>query len=226
MRLLIIEDDRELSIVMKTGLSKRGYTVDLSNTGIDGEDKACANKYDAILLDLNLPDKDGIDILSYLRDSGVHTPIVIVTARDEVRQRVIGLNNGADDYMTKPFDFVELEARLQAVVRRFYGRTRNEIDIGTVKVCPSTRRAYVRGAELSLSAKEFDILEYLASRSPDIVSSEDIVEHVYDEFYDPLSSVLRVHIANLRKKLTARGGDGLLLTIKGKGYRLCGDEPQ
>lgn len=223
MRLLIIEDDPALSAVMKEGLAKSGFTVDMSNAGEDGEYKACVNRYDAIVLDLNLPGKDGIEILSYWRGNGIHTPVVIVTARNEVRERVLGLNNGADDYIIKPFDFVELEARLAAVVRRFYGRARNEINLGAVHICPQSRKATVNSRELALSAKEFDILEYLASRSPDVVSSEDIAEHVYDEFYDPLSSVLRVHIANLRKKLTAAGGEGLLMTMKGKGYRLSGE---
>ncbi|MBW9150297.1 response regulator transcription factor [Clostridium sp. CM028] len=221
MRLLIIEDDKELSYVMKIGLEKNGFTADVANTGFEGEEKAFANSYDTILLDLNLPDKDGIEILSFLRENNIHTPIIIVSARGEVQQRALGLNSGADDYIIKPFDFVELEARIQAVVRRFYGRTKNEIDLGKIKVYPNTRKVFVGQFETVLSAKEFDILEYLASRSPDIVSSEDIVEHVYDEFYDPFSSVLRVHIANLRKKLTRKGGEGLLITIKGKGYQLC-----
>ncbi|WP_253198250.1 response regulator transcription factor [Clostridium sp. CF011] len=206
---------------MKIGLEKNGFTADVANTGFEGEEKAFANSYDTILLDLNLPDKDGIEILSFLRENNIHTPIIIVSARDEVQQRALGLNSGADDYIIKPFDFVELEARIQAVVRRFYGRTKNEIDLGKIKVYPNTRKVFVGQFETVLSAKEFDILEYLASRSPDIVSSEDIVEHVYDEFYDPFSSVLRVHIANLRKKLTRKGGEGLLITIKGKGYQLC-----
>lgn len=224
MRLLIIEDDFALSAVMKAGLENSGFIVDMAHTGEDGEYKACVNRYDAIVLDLNLPDKDGIEILSYWRGNEMYTPVVIVTARDEVRERVLGLNNGADDYIVKPFDFIELEARLSAVVRRFYGRAKNEIELGAVHICPQSRKAAVHSRELALSAKEFDILEYLASRSPDIVSSEDIAEHVYDEFYDPLSSVLRVHIANLRKKLAAAGGEGLLVTMKGKGYRLCGEQ--
>jgi two-component system response regulator QseB len=139
MRLLIIEDDKELALVMKDGLEKRGFTVDISNTGVEGEEKALANSYDTILLDLNLPDKDGLDILTFLREQELPTPIVIITARHEVAQRVHGLNSGADDYVTKPFDFVELEARIQAVIRRFYGRTRNEIDIGRIRIDPNVR---------------------------------------------------------------------------------------
>jgi two-component system response regulator QseB len=226
MRLLIIEDDKELALVMKEGLEERGFTVDISNTGIEGEEKALANGYDAILLDLNLPDKDGLDVLTFLRDQELHTPIIIITARHAVAERARGLNSGADDYIIKPFDFVELKARIQAVIRRSYGRTKNEINIGHMRIDPNMRKAYIDGFELSLSAKEFDILEYLASRHPDVVSSEDIVEHVYDEFFDPFSSVLRVHIANLRKKLAAAGSEGLLITIKGKGYRLCEEKEE
>ncbi|NLC68189.1 MAG: response regulator transcription factor [Clostridiaceae bacterium] len=224
MRLLIIEDDKELALIMKEGLEEQGFTVDISNTGIEGEEKALANGYDAILLDLNLPDKDGLDVLAFLRDQELHTPIIIITARHAVAERAHGLNSGADDYIIKPFDFVELKARIKAVIRRSYGRTKNEINIGRIRIDPHIRKAYVDGLEISLSAKEFDILEYLANRHPDVVSSEDIVEHVYDEFFDPFSSVLRVHIANLRKKLAAAGGEGLLITIKGKGYRLCKEE--
>jgi DNA-binding response OmpR family regulator len=221
MRLLIIEDDPELALVMRKGLEEPGFTVDISNTGIEGEEKALVNGYDTILLDLNLPDKDGLDILKFLREQEVQTPVVIVTARHEVTERAHGLNSGADDYVVKPFDFVELKARIRAVIRRSYGRTKNEIQVGRLRIDPAMRKAYLDGFELALSAKEFDILEYLASRHPDVASSEEIVEHVYDEFFDPFSSVLRVHIANLRKKLNAASGEGLLLTVKGKGYRLC-----
>ncbi len=224
MRLLIIEDDQELALVMMKGLEEGGFIVDVSNTGIEGEEKALANGYDAILLDLNLLDKDGLDVLAFLREQELHTPIIIISARHKVAERARGLNSGADDYIIKPFDFVELKARIQAVIRRSYGRTKNEINIGRVRIDPNMRKAYVDEFEISLSAKEFDIHEYLASRYPDVVSSEDIVEHVYDEFFDPFSSVLRVHIANLRKKLTAVGGEGLLVTVKGKGYRLCGEK--
>lgn len=222
MRLLIIEDDRVLAQVMREGLEKRGFCVDVANTGESGEEKAEINGYDAVLLDLNLPDMDRLDVLSALRDQGLSTPVVIITARNEVAQRACGLNSGADDYITKPFDFIELEARIQAVIRRSYGRTKNRIVIGCLTLEPNTRKVTVNGTVADLSAKEFDILEYLASRHPDVVSAEDIVEHVYDEFFDPFSSVLRVHIANLRKKLIAASGQDLLVTMKGKGYQLCG----
>ncbi len=220
MRLLIIEDDIRLADEMRTGLEWHGFTIDIANTGLDGEEKAYVTDYDAVLLDLNLPDKDGLEILSYLRNNKRNMPVLIVTARDTVRERSTGLDLGADDYIIKPFDFIELTSRIRAVVRRFYGRTNPKITIGSLSINPATQTALWENEIISLSTKEFDILLYLAERHPEIVSSEDIIEHTYDEDFDPFSSVLRVHISNLRKKLQAAGGQNLLITIKGKGYCL------
>ncbi len=220
MRLLIIEDDIRLADEMRTGLERQGFTIDIANTGLDGEEKAYVTDYDAVLLDLNLPDKDGLEILSYLRNNKRNMPVLIVTARDTVRERSTGLDLGADDYIIKPFDFIELTSRIRAVVRRFYGRTNPKITIGSLSINPATQTALWENEIISLSTKEFDILLYLAERHPEIVSSEDIIEHTYDEDFDPFSSVLRVHISNLRKKLQAAGGQNLLITIKGKGYCL------
>ena len=215
MRLLIIEDDIRLADEMRTGLERHGFTIDIANTGLDGEEKAYVTDYDAVLLDLNLPDKDGLEILSYLRNNKRNMPVLIVTARDTVRERSTGLDLGADDYIIKPFDFIELTSRIRAVVRRFYGRTNPKITIGSLSINPATQTALWENEIISLSTKEFDILLYLAERHPEIVSSEDIIEHTYDEDFDPFSSVLRVHISNLRKKLQAAGGQNLLITIKG-----------
>lgn len=220
MRLLIIEDDIRLADEMRTGLERHGFTIDIANTGLDGEEKAYVTDYDAVLLDLNLPDKDGLEILSYLRNNKRNMPVLIVTARDTVRERSTGLDLGADDYIIKPFDFIELTSRIRAVVRRFYGRTNPKITIGSLSINPATQTALWENEIISLSTKEFDILLYLAERHPEIVSSEDIIEHTYDEDFDPFSSVLRVHISNLRKKLQAAGGQNLLITIRGKGYCL------
>ena len=220
MRLLIIEDDIRLADEMRTGLERHGFTIDIANTGLDGEEKAYVTDYDAVLLDLNLPDKDGLEILSYLRNNKRNMPVLIVTARDTVRERSTGLDLGADDYIIKPFDFIELTSRIRAVVRRFYGRTNPKITIGSLSINPATQTALWENEIISLSTKEFDILLYLAERHPEIVSSEDIIEHTYDEDFDPFTSVLRVHISNLRKKLQAAGGQNLLITIKGKGYCL------
>ena len=220
MRLLIIEDNLELVLVMKKSLENTGFKVDYSILGIEGEEKAYVNKYDAILLDLNLPDKDGFDILKFLRANEIITPVMIITARDEVRNRSKGLDMGADDYIIKPFSITELISRIHAVIRRFHGRTNPKLQIGSLIINPMERKVLICNTAVSLSAKEFDILLCIAQRSPSIVSSEEIAEHIYDEDFDPFSSVLRVHLANLRKKLIAGGGKDILKTVKGKGYTI------
>ncbi|MPM72345.1 Transcriptional regulatory protein QseB [bioreactor metagenome] len=220
MRLLIIEDNTELANSMKTGLEKVGFHVDVSYTGANGEERAYVNGYDAILLDLNLPDKDGIDILKFLRKSNIEIPVIIITARDEIEERALGLDLGADDYLTKPFQLLELRARVQAVIRRFHGRTNPLITLGRLIINPVARTAEIDGKDLELVPKEFDILEYVASCYPAVVSSEEIAEHVYDEEYDPFSSVLRVHLTRLRRKLSDAAGHDVLITTRGKGYSL------
>lgn len=221
MRILIIEDNQELAVSMKAGLQKAGFHVDVSYSGLDGEEQAFVNEYDAILLDLNLPDKDGIDILKFLRSSNIVTPVIIVTARDEIEERALGLDLGADDYLTKPFRLLELRARVQAVIRRSYGRATPDIMIESLIISPAARTAEINGIKLELAAKEFDILEYIASLNPKVVSSEELAEHIYDESFDPFSSVLRVHLTRLRKKLLHAAGYDVLITMRGKGYYLC-----
>ncbi|MBU3137705.1 response regulator transcription factor [Clostridium gasigenes] len=220
MRILIIEDDKELASVVKRGLEKFGFSSDIANTGQDGEEKIFVNEYDSILLDLNLPDKDGLEVLKSIRETGITTPVIIITARNEVKERAMGLDLGSDDYIVKPFDLIELRARINAVVRRLYGRVNSEIKIGGLLINPKTRVVSYKLKEVKLSAKEFDILEYIANNHPNVVSSESITEHVYDEFFDQFSSVLRVHIANLRKKLKIEAEKDILITLKGKGYRI------
>lgn len=220
MRILIIEDDIELGQLTKKGLEKFGFLADVAVNGEVGEEKAFLNEYDAILLDLNLPDKDGLEVLSNIRRKEIITPIVIISARDKVKERALGLDRGADDYIVKPFDFEELRARVNAVVRRFYGRVNSEMKIGALVIEPKSRVATYNSKEIKLSSKEFDILEYIANNHPNVVSSESIIEHVYDEFFDQFSSVLRVHMANLRKKLKVVAQKDILITIKGKGYKL------
>ena len=153
MRLLIVEDNTALCDFMRAGLEQAGFSVDTAYTGIDGEEKAFINPYDAILLDLNLPDKDGLDILRFLRQEQVESPVIIVTARDAVEQRALGLDLGADDYLTKPFELLELRARVQAVIRRFHGRTNPVIRIDRLQVDPAARKASFNGTEIPLSAK-------------------------------------------------------------------------
>lgn len=221
MRILIIEDDKELSYELKEGLVRKGFVVDVANTGNEGEEKAFVTDYEAVLLDLNLPDKDGMEILDFLRKENRDVPIIIISARNTSHDRIQGLDMGADDYVVKPFDFDELASRINAVVRRLYKRAVTGIKVGRLVVDPVKRLVSYDGNEVELSAKEFDILCYIAQCSPAVVSGEDISEHVYDEFYDPFSSVLRVHIANLRRKLRNAAGCEVLITRKGIGYELC-----
>lgn len=220
MRLLIIEDQVELANLMKATLTNYSYVVDVAHTGMDGELKAFDNSYDAILLDLNLPDKDGLDVLAFLRSQGITSPILILTARSELNQRIKGFDLGSDDFIIKPFEFEELHARIQAVVRRFYGRSNPIIQIEALAIHPKTRRVFIHEQEILLSTKEFDILEFIANNYPNLVSSEELAEHVYDENFDPFSSVIRVHIANIKRKLVL-DGEPILRNVKGRGYYLC-----
>lgn len=223
MRVLIIEDHKELSDSVREHLLIENYQVDVAYEGIIGEEKAFVNEYDVILLDLNLPDKDGIDILKFLRSEGIETPIVIMTARDALDERTLGLDAGADDYIGKPFQLKELSARMRAVIRRYYGRSQPLITIGPLTINPASRQAKWNQDLISLNVKEFDILEYLAMRHPSVVSSEEIAEHIYDEDFDPFSSILRVHFTRLRKKLEKTCGKDILVNIRGKGYYICAD---
>lgn len=202
MRVLVVEDNRELALSIKKGLEQENISVDLAYDGEAGEEKAFVNAYDGILLDLNLPRKDGLAVLQSLRASAVESPVIIITARDEIEERAKGLDFGADDYLVKPFELLELNARLRAVVRRYHGRSLPQVKVGALTVDPVCRRVDYQQKEILLKPKEFDILLCIAQRYPAVVSSEEISEHVYDENYDPFSSVLRVHLARLKKKLS------------------------
>lgn len=221
MRVLMIEDSVELANTVKAGLERENVSVDVAYTGLTGEEKAFVNQYDAILLDLNLPDKDGLEILHFLRGSQVETPIIIITARDEIQERAKGLDFGADDYLVKPFELLELNARLRAIIRRFHGRTTPQITIGELVVNPICREVAYGGKRIELKPKEYDILLCIAENYPAIVPVVKIAELVYDEDFDPFSSVLRVHMARLKKKLADAAGKELLKNIRAKGYQLC-----
>lgn len=221
MRVLMIEDSVELANTVKAGLERENVSVDVAHTGLTGEEKAFVNQYDAILLDLNLPDKDGLEILHFLRGSQVETPIIIITARDEIQERAKGLDFGADDYLVKPFELLELNARLRAIIRRFHGRTTPQITIGELVVNPICREVAYGGKRIELKPKEYDILLCIAENYPAIVPVVKIAELVYDEDFDPFSSVLRVHMARLKKKLADAAGKELLKNIRAKGYQLC-----
>ena len=214
MRVLVVEDNRELALSVKKGLEQENISVDVAYDGELGEEKAFINSYDGILLDLNLPKKDGLSVLQSLRAEEVESPVIIITARDEIEERAKGLDFGADDYLVKPFELLELKARIRAVIRRYHGRALPQISIGALKIDPLGRRVSYQKTEVVLKPKEFDILLYIAQRHPAVVSSEEISEHVYDEDFDPFSSVLRVHLARLKKKLAEAAEKEVLKTIR------------
>lgn len=221
LHLLIVEDDADLCEVLKKGLKNYDYTCDISYDGEDGLYNAEINEYDAIILDINLPKLDGINVCKNIRSKGVDTPVLMLTARTDTDDRVLGLDSGADDYLGKPFEFKELRARLHALIRRNYNKPSNEISIRELYVNTKAKLVKLQGNEIELTAREYDILELLCYNYPNIVSAEEIIEHVWGSDDSQFSNVIRVHIANLRRKLKLENGESLIQTLKGKGYKIC-----
>lgn len=220
MRLLLVEDASDLAHAIAQGLRAQGFAVDLAGSVAEADEKAAWVEYDLVLLDLNLPDGDGVELCRRLRERKYKAPVLMLTARDRVSDRVRGLDSGADDYLTKPFAFEELLARIRALLRRSAGERRPALQVGALSICPGTVTATYQGMPLPLTSREFAVLEYLARRSPEVVSSEELLEHVCDEHADPFSNTIRVHLANLRRKLRMAGGEQVIDTVIGRGYRL------
>jgi len=227
LRLLIVEDAIELARALADGLRAQGLAVDIAACAAEAQDKTTLVEYDLIILDLNLPDGDGVELCRVLRSGGSGAAILMLTARSRISDRVRGLDSGADDYLVKPFAFEELLARIRALLRRPAEQRQPEVRVGRLVICPATFRAAYGGQGLSLTAREFAVLEYLARRSPSVVSAEELLEKVCDEHANPFSNTIRVHLANLRRKLRLAAGAELIETVVGRGYRLCpGDPPQ
>jgi len=225
MRLLLVEDEPNAAHVLSHGLREHAYAVDLAKDGESAIFQAETTDYDAVILDVMLPVKDGFGVCRAIRDSGCTVPILMVTARDGVDARIAGLDSGADDYLVKPFDFGELLARLRALIRR--GRRPllpERMAVGPLMLETRSRRAWIGPREVLLTAKEYALLEYLARRAGDVVSRSDIAEHVWDEHYDPLSNVVDVYVQRLRRKLDRRGAESLIRTRRGEGYQLSPSE--
>ena len=227
MRVLLVEDEPNAGYVLANGLREQAYAVDLATDGEAAMFQAATTDYDAIILDVMLPVRDGFAVCRAIRDSGSMVPILMVTARDAVDARIEGLDCGADDYLVKPFNFGELLARLRALVRR--GRhplLPESILLGSLRLDTRSRRAWVAGREVSLTAKEYALLEFFARHAGDVVSRADIAEHVWDEHYDPLSNVVDVYVQRLRRKLDPPGADSFIRTRRGEGYQLALTEPR
>jgi two-component system OmpR family response regulator len=213
MRLLIVEDEPDLLNGLAKTLRRAGYAVDLAADGEEGLAKAVDTAYDAIVLDVMLPRIDGWELLARLRQKK-STPVLMLTARDRTADRVRGLDLGADDYLVKPFDATELQARLRALIRRAVGRGKPQIEIGDVVIDTRTRLVTRAGEAVTLTAREYAIFEYLALHRGEVVTRSDLYEHLFDENDDTLSNLVDVHVFSLRKKL----GRDLIVTRRGQGY--------
>lgn len=215
MRVLIIEDDPLLLRSLAATLREENYAVDTAADGEEGLFKARAGSYDAVVLDVMLPRLDGWQVLDGLRPQS-RVPVLMLTARDTVRDRVRGLDHGADDYLTKPFDVDELLARLRALIRRASGQTHPRVEIGPLVLDTAARTASVSGVEAPLTAREYALLEYLALNRGKVVSRAVLYDHLFDEEESSLSNLLDVHVSNLRKKL----GADIISTRRGHGYTI------
>jgi two-component system OmpR family response regulator len=213
MRILIVEDETDLRTALARSLRDEGYAVDAADNGEDGLFNAESNDYDAIVLDVMMPRMDGWQVLKHLRKSK-RTPVLMLTARDESRDRVKGLDSGADDYVVKPFDLSELLARLRALIRRSAGKTSNITQIGDVSVDAAARVVSLKGEPVELTAREYQLVEFMALHRGEVVSRTQLYEHLFDENDTSLSNLLDVHVSNVRKKLGAE----FITTRRGHGY--------
>ncbi|CAB4940434.1 unannotated protein [freshwater metagenome] len=220
MRLLIVEDEAKLAALLARGLRETGHAVDLADTGEEALWRAGSAAYDAVVLDVGLPTIDGFETCRRLRADGVRTPVLMLTARGEVEDRIAGLDGGADDYLVKPFDFGELEARLRALVRRGPVSAAVVLRAGPLRLDPAARRAWHGDAELDLSQKEFALLEVLLRRAGEALDRRALLEAAWDDAYDPRSNVVDVYVGYLRQKVDRPFGTALIATVRGVGYRL------
>lgn len=225
MRLLVIEDDAAIRGFLVRGLTEEGFAVDQSRDGEDGRFKAADPAYDLVILDLMLPKVDGLTLLRELRAQGVSTPVLVLTARDAVTERIRGLDTGADDYLVKPFAFEELLARIRALLRRPRHGFDPVLRVGPLTLDRLTRLVRWHEAKVDLSVREFAILEYLMEHAGEVVSRTRIYEHVWNEQMDLTSNVIDVHIKEIRRKLARVGAEEVIGTVRGAGYRLEGATP-
>ncbi|MFJ2768030.1 response regulator transcription factor [Streptomyces sp. NPDC087300] len=217
MRLLIVEDEKRLALSLAKGLTAEGYAVDVVHDGIDGLHRASEGTYDLVVLDIMLPGMNGYRICSTLRAAGHDVPILMLTAKDGEYDEAEGLDTGADDYLTKPFSYVVLVARVKALLRRRGGGGPSPVHtLGELKVDTAARRVFRGEDEITLTTKEFAVLEQLVLRAGEVVSKGDILEHVWDFAYEGDPNIVEVYISTLRRKL----GATLIKTVRGAGYRL------
>jgi DNA-binding response OmpR family regulator len=220
MKILVVEDDRKVAGFIEQGLREEGYAVDVAPDGDEGTMMAHVYEYDLLVLDVMLPKKTGLQVAAELRREGRKTPILMLTARDATEDVVRGLDAGADDYLTKPFKFDELLARVRALVRRG-GASRTELlHYGTIELDRLKHKAKANGKKLDLTPKEFQLLEHFLLRPEEVIRRTELLEKVWDLHFDPESNVVDVHVGNLRRKLRDVAGTDMLQTVRGVGFRL------
>jgi DNA-binding response OmpR family regulator len=227
MRLLLVEDSRRLKRWLATGLRRAGHALDVSGDGDEGLQLALSHGYDVIILDLMLPGLDGYAFLERLRAAGEGTGsafVLILTARDTVEDKLRGFETGADDYLVKPFEFQELLARIQALARRRHGRPSPRISVGGLTIDTGARRVFREGTPLSLTAREYVLLEYLALRRGQVVSRSDIEGYLFDGRSEPTSNVVEAAISVLRRRIDVEGQPSIIKTCRGQGYLLRGPD--
>lgn len=220
MRILLVEDEPSAATMLAKGLREEAYAVDIAFDGETAQSQAFINDYDLIILDIVLPGKNGFRVCRELRTSGLTIPVLMLTARDAVEDRVEGLDSGADDYLPKPFDFNELLARVRALLRRRPALYPAVITVADLSIDTRARQVARAGQSIDLTAKEYALLEYLVRRSDEVVSRAEIAEHVWDESYDPFSKVIEVFIQRLRRKVDGGYDLKLIRTRRGEGYML------
>jgi two-component system OmpR family response regulator len=218
MRILLVEDEVKIARAIRRGLEREGYAVDVVADGEEALFQATENDYDVVVLDVMLPGLDGFEVCRSLRSRGRWMPVIMLTARDAVEDRICGLDAGADDYLVKPFAFGELLARLRALVRRGPQERPVVLEVDDVRLDPAAHRVTRNGKEVELSAREFALLEYLMRHPGEVVSRRRILEHVWDYNYEGLSNVVDVYVGYLRKKLERPFGRAFIQTVRGVGY--------
>lgn len=222
-RVLVIEDDKRLATVLRRGLEAEGFAVDSALDGEQGLWLATEQPYDVIVLDIMLPKLNGFQVCARVREAGIWTPILMLTAKDGEFDHAEALDTGADDYLTKPFSFVVLVAHLRALLRRGSAPRPTTLEVGNIEIDPATRTCVRAGQLIDLTAKEFAIVEYMARRSGEVVTKAELLDHAWDFAYDGDPSIVEVHVSNIRRKLDRPFDANSLRTVRGSGYRLVPD---